>query len=502
MSFKLAGGSNNVLQEVDASKNAYVKSPGNDGSGNPIGGGNANAVAMLTENDGGSSTTTRYIGAPEADADSRLRIAAENLLDDVNFNIAAQNTSKHQYNNTTMTLLWGTNGLQTNGGNVTTTTIGASLRTYAAFPLFGSGQVLYAQFQAAFSAAPNANQVIDFGFFLQPVSNPFAPTDGVYFRVSSAGVQGVINNNGTEVAQIFDGSSNTRAFSYTLNAMNKYTIEITDTQVVFWINDIAYYICPKPASQGSLVLSASLPIGIRHAIVGGAAGTAMQATFRKYSVSLGGANLNRSLGELGNAIYGSYQGLDGFTQGQLIAGTVTSGTLVKPTAAVPANTSLVANLPNSLGGRIYEQLTTGLAVNVDAIFASYTVPAGTVSIVGKRLKVTGIKLSAIITTVVVGGAANTEFYVAFGHTADSLATAEAATTKAPRRVMCPSLTQTVTAAQAVNTPVAQMAFTEIFDQPIYVNPSERIALVGNRTATTALTSGVISYTYQFIYSWE
>ena len=44
--------------------------------------------------------------------------------------------------------------------------------------------------------------------------------------------------------------------------------------------------------------------------------------------------------------------------------------------------------------------------------------------------------------------------------------------------------------------------TIFFDSPIYVNPGERIALVGNKTIITAITSGILSYTYQFIYSWE
>ena len=86
--------------------------------------------------------------------------------------------------------------------------------------------------------------------------------------------------------------------------------------------------------------------------------------------------------------------------GQLVAGTVTSGTLVKPTAAVPLNASLAANLPTSLGGRILEQLTTGLAVNVDGIFASFTVPVGSSTVQGRRLKVTGLKLSGFVSTVV------------------------------------------------------------------------------------------------------
>lgn len=189
-------------------------------------------------------------------------------------------------------------------------------------------------------------------------------------------------------------------------------------------------------------------------------------------------------------------------------GTVTTGTLVKPTAAIPANTSLVSNLPNSLGGRIYEQLTAGLAANTDGIFTSYTVPAGSATVQGKRLKVTGLMLSGMVSTVVVGGGAFTEWYIAYGHTSDSLATTESAsmasaTTKAPRRFFLPKLTSNMLAAQASGTLLVQPEYETIFfDSPIYVNPGERIALVGNKTIITAITSGILSYTYQFIYSWE
>jgi hypothetical protein len=50
--------------------------------------------------------------------------------------------------------------------------------------------------------------------------------------------------------------------------------------------------------------------------------------------------------------------------------------------------------------------------------------------------------------------------------------------------------------------LVQPAYFMAFQNPIYVNPGERIALVGNKTITTAITSGVLSYTYQFDYSWE
>lgn len=77
-----------------------------------------------------------------------------------------------------------------------------------------------------------------------------------------------------------------------------------------------------------------------------------------------------------------------------------------------------------------------------------------------------------------------------------------ATTKAPRRIMLPELTTNMGAAAAAGTLLVQPSCVVQFDNPIYVNPGERIALVGNKTITTAITSGVLSFTYQFNYSWE
>lgn len=496
MPLKIQGSTTNNGLEVDATNNGLVKTPGKNSTGVDVGGGNNNAPAIFSEVDGGTKTSSRYVLSPEADDDYRLRVNLETILDDENFNYTAQNTGKHQLQNTTQTITFSAAGMLTNGSAITTTTTGCSYRSYAMFPIQGTGQIIYAQFSASFSATPVANSTIDFGLFQQPTSNPFAPTDGVYFRLDSTGFKAVINNNATELE-----TSISSAFTYVINRVYKFTIAVSDVQTLFYIDDILYARVTTPIGQGTPCLSEALPMGIRQTFIG-AAGGAIQALFKAYSVSIGGLNYSESIGNRNNAVVGSYQGLSGGTMGQLIAGTVTTGTLVKPTAAVPANASLVANLPNNLGGRIYEQLTTGLAANTDAIFASYTVPAGTVSVIGKRLKVTGIKLSGMVSTVVVGGPAFTEWYIAFGHTADSLQTAEAATTKAPRRVMLPELTTNMPAAAAAGALLVQPQYFAKFDNPIYVNPGERIQLVGNKTITTAVTSGVLSFTYQFDYSWE
>lgn len=492
--FRIEGNVSGNVAEVDSSHNIYVRTPGYDSTGASVGGGPANGNAMFSENDAGTATGTRYVASPETDDDYRLRMANDFILDTETFNYAAQNTGKHTYSTSTMTFTWATSGLTSNGSGITTTGTGATFGTYAEFPMLGA-QHIYCETEASLTAATTTNMIIDFGLFRRGSSTAYAPGDGVYFRLNPSGWIGVVNYNGVET------TVNLSAFTHTINQKYQFVISITQRDVEFWIDNVLYGHLATPSGQGQPFLSATLPFSIRHANTG-TAGAVIQLVVNNYNVCNGGMIVNRTLGEIGNAALGSYQGLSGGTMGQLIAGTVTSGTLVKPTAAVPSNTSLVANLPNSLGGRIWEQLTSGLAGNTDGIFVSYTVPAGTVSVQGKRLKVTGIKLSGMVSTVVVGGPAYTEWYIAFGHTADSLATTESATSKAPRRVMLPELTTNMGAAAAAGTLLVQPAYVSMFDQPIYVNPGERIALVGNKTITTAISSGVLSFTYQFIYSWE
>jgi hypothetical protein len=503
------GGSTSGKVNVDAQYNAQVITPGYTSAGVARGGTDteSGAVSSFSEIDAGTKNGVRQTLSPECDLDYRLRVAQDNMLDQELFTYTAQNTGKHTFTFTTLAATIGTSGITTNSGSITTTTTGLTFGTHAQFPVGGT-LTLACETSVAFSAQPNANTVIDFGLFQRGASTAFAPLDGVYFRMNSAGMFGVVNSGGVEThSGVFPLSTGTGTFVYTNNAVNRYLIQVNNVSTSFWINNYKYAEIPTPAGANFPCKSLALPWSFRHAIVGGTAGAVTQALFSDYKVFQRGVAYADTMGQVGNRVFGSYQGLSGGAMGQLVAGTVTSGTLVKPTAAIPANTSLVANLPNSLGGRIYEQLTGGLAANVDAIFASYTVPAGSSTVPGRRLKVVGVKLSGMVSTVVVGGPAYTEWYIAFGHTADSLATTESAsmasaTTKAPRRVLLPELTTNMGAAAAAGTLLVQPAYISIFPEPIYVNPGERLALVGNKTITTAITSGVLSFMYQFIYSWE
>jgi len=491
MSVTLKSGAGTDLAEVSTDKNLLTNTPYTDQAGVNHGGGDAKAGAMilLSESDKGRKNGVRSVIAPEADSDFRLRVALETLLEEETFNYTAQNTGKHIYSNTTLALAWNTGGLLTNSGGITTTTTGANFSTRAYFPVLGSGALVYVQFKGAFSALPVANTIIDAGLFIPGAANPYTPVDGAFFRLNSSGLVGVINHNGTETQVPL-------TFTYTINRVYEFLVTIQEGKVKFWIDDELYGEIPTPEAQGQPMMAAAAPFSIRHAITGGAAGGILQFTLRDYSISIGGINLARSLSEYGNASFGSYQGLSGGTMGGLTAYTNNTN----PTAAVPSNTALTANLPAGLGGQAWE--TFSLAVNTDGILMSYQVPAGTVSISGKRLKVTGVKLSSFVQTVLAGGPLNRTFSLNFGHTAASLATAEAATTKARRVVLLPELTQAVTANQAVNTMISQPGgCVSLFPEPIYVNPGEFISVSVKHIGTVG-TTGTIATNIQLIYSWE
>ena len=159
---------------------------------------NIGGVRIFTEVDQGYLTNFPTLKSPEADFDYRVRVSQDLLLDDEWFNYTAQNTGKHTYTNTTMTNAWTAGQITTNSGNITTTTTGTQFATYAAFPVLGTTTISY-DVEMGFTAQPQANTFVEWGVGI-PGSITGAPTDGVFFRLSSAGLQGIASINGTEVS--------------------------------------------------------------------------------------------------------------------------------------------------------------------------------------------------------------------------------------------------------------------------------------------------------------
>ena len=479
-----------ITGNLDAANNVKVSLPQD-----PV---YTGGIRTFAENDPGSALGVPSLVSPEVDADFRLRVSQDMILDDESFTYTAQNTGKHTYSSTTLANAWTAGNLTTNSGSTTTVNTGSVFATYATFPNNGT-QTLSADVEIAFTAQPQTNSFIEFGLGI-PGTTLVAPLDGVFIRLSSTGVSGVASNSGTETVDPFPLVNNTGTWAYTNDKKYQFIIYQSMTKASFWVNDgVSTKLMgeiPMPSAQGRMTMGQGLQFFIKHRIVGGAAGGVLQAKVGAYSVRLGGSNLTSTVSNQGNRIYGSYQGLSGGTMGSL----ATYVNSTNPTAAIPTNTALTANLPGGLGGQ--GAVTAQAAAATDLIFASYQVPSGTVNIAGRRLELRGVQVDLVNLGAVVATTATTiQFSLAFGHTAVSLATAEASAAKAPRRIPLGYATWAVGAAIGAQ-PQAGKITLDLGDAPVFVNPGEFVQLVGKFMVGTATASQVINFTWTPIYGWE
>lgn len=374
---------------------------------------------MFSENDPGTITGTPYHKSPETSPDYRLRIGADSVWDDENFNYVAQNFNKHKYTATTLTMTWAGGFLNTNGGNVTTTATGCLLQTYRYFPLQGAGG-LYCECAMALSTAPVTNWTLDFGMFLPGATGTVVPLDGVYFRINSNGVFGVLNNNGTEV------STSVFAFTPGIGEVHKYNLTISDSEVEFWINDILYAEIPKPIQTGSVMYGGANPFAIRHHHTG-VTSAVINAKFANYTISMADMENNRA--------WSTKQCGMGLAGVQYSSGNPAGQTSNNVNSTVPATATLsnTAAGYTTLGGKFVIAATAGAETDY-ALFA-FLNPAPTTGITGRNLVVRGIwidvfnAVAAVATTPTIF-----EWTLGTGSTAVSLATADAAATRSPKRI--------------------------------------------------------------------
>lgn len=491
MSTKLQSGSNSTgIANVDAAYNLNVSLPLD-----PLFAGYSRNIGEV---DAGRVTGTAYLLPPETSEDFRSRVELDTILDSHTFNETAQYTGKHTYRNTTMTNIWSGNALNTNASGITTINTGTSLQTYQYFPIFGAAQT-YAYFNVAFTGTwAVTNTTVDIGLFTNATTTPFAPNDGVYIRANNTGLFGVANFNGTEQTTApFKVSFGGANFTPTIGTFYDVIVTIGQNIAVFWMDlrDGNGY-----ARMGSLADSvgaglpssvANVPFSVRHAIGTTTASGVMGVKIGTYTISQGGFQNTRSEQMTAALMTGGQQGQAGHTQGSTALYTNSSS----PTAgAVMTNTT--AALGTGMGGQ-FSALPT-LAANTDGILCSYLNPIPTSAIAGKQLTIKGVKIDAVVTTVLAGNATPVIFVhsLAYGHNALSLATAESATTKAPRRIYV-GIQQFAAAAA-----VATIASTVImnFDRPIPVNPGEYVA-IATKNIGAVTTTGVVTFFVTYDWGW-
>jgi hypothetical protein len=454
---------------------------------------NVGAQFAYIENDAGAITGTKVIRPQEIDLDYRTRMGSDLVLDEESFSYTAQNTGKHSYANTTMTNTWTAGQLTTNATSITTTATGTVFSTYSFFPLLGANTTSV-DVETAFSQQPVTNTFVEFGIGIAGAQT-VAPTEGIFLRLNDAGMQGIASFNGTEVSTgIFPLADGTGTWVYQNNKRYQFIIYAGGVQAEFWVNDgtgaVLLGAIPLPTARGRMTMANAGQFFYKHRITGGAAGGVLQTYLGAYCIRLGGSSYSNVPSTSGNRSYGSYQGLSGGTMGSL----ANYANSANPTAAVPTNTT--AALGVGLGGQFWEIDT--LAVTTDGIICSYQVPAASANYAGRRLVIRGVKIHSYVQTALTGGGYVAQWSLAFGHTNVSLATADAATTKAPRRI--PLGVETVPAAAAALT-VLNVVEMDFGDAPVFVNPGEFVAVVKKKVGT-APSAGVIAHLVTYVYGWE
>lgn len=470
-------------------------------------------IRVFQENDDGAALGgVPYLLSAEVDEDYRLRVANDVIFEEEDFTYTTQNFTKHRVYSTTFVPSWTLQGFNTNPTNLTTTGASVLFRTAKTFSMEGTETLsldgeLALQF-ASGTVVP-ANQQVELGFGLNATSTPYDGFDEVVIRIASTGVQGVLrNNSAVDTSSTPNFKDTTGAtFSPTGDVKYQYIVYLSPREVEFWIQDpVAEKIwlagsLPTPPGFGAPIASQAVPCFLRHTI-SGVTTVAMNAKLARWNVRRGGTNISTTLDVLnaraGESIYSP--GTLTTTANQ----TITTGSITRPTAAAPSNTTA---LVTSLSGIVLETPTG--AAGTDTILMAYGVPAlptavATTFAPNRRLCINGVNIASAVQTALTGGGIAKHFYLAIGSTSVSLAgvATDTVTTKAYRRIQLP-IAQAYSAAQAAGTlPSGDFSKSVVFQTPFYVNPGEFVALVCHNLIGTAVTAGTLQHAISFDYSWE
>ena len=475
--FRVEGNTSGNVAEVDVNHNLNVTLPTTLNQ--------AGFGILAGEQSATADPAGRVVEKVRVSTQGRLSVGQPvPLLNEV-FNYTAINTAIFNQIATTQTITVAAGTLNLNASAINTLSTWSGIKSYQFFPLYAD-LATYTTFDMSYSVSPQNNNLVEAGF-IQYATNA-TPTDGAFFRWdTTATFKAVVNNNGTEYITAITAVPSSAV-------MHRYKIVCENDRVLFYVDGVCQAIIAAPTGLGMPMYAQGQPFGAR--VVNSATAPALANTVKLGYIYVGlqdSGGLGKNASELAalQQRMGS-QGQSGQTMGStaLYTNSLAAG-------AGAAMTNTTAALGTGLGGQ-FAALPT-LAAGTDGIVCSYLNPAATAAIPGKTLYIRGIKVHGGVTTVLAGGPVLYAYSLAYGHTVLSLATAEAAGVKAPRRV--PLGYETFAATAAVGTMGSQGGCYLSLNAPIAINPGEYVQLVAKNLGTVT-TTGVITFQVSFDAYWE
>lgn len=446
--------------------------------------------------------TTNVVNRFRATKDGETPVAAYEKFYELNFNSAAATwRGRFGTNATTMTRTQVAGFARLNGGAITTTTTGISLYGEALFPIDDGGGVTRISFALRHANAATPNKLCDIGLgwyvFAAGQANPMIEFIGFRWDAAGALIAVVDTSNGVGItSQIVSVNG---GVPYSDNVTRNYTLLVSKGRCEFLVDETTVAVIENTSDSLSLVKSAALPWIARLANIGV---PTLVPIF-----DLGGVHASRAGSTMQYTDRAAFMGRHSLQQQpdvQALNGSAhvfpASGTI--PTAATPSLT-VAAIAATQLGG-LFRANAAAFLVGAEANYpmTGWTNPVlpningATVS--ARTFLVRQISISPmIVTTVLVGGGASVQWYIAVGGTALTTATVDAdgttaVSTKAHRYYPLPRMSTFGAAAAlgTIETIVGEHVFK--FPTPIPVHPGE-ILSIGFRTkfVTAAFTSGTI-----------
>lgn len=464
MSIILKSGDSADLASVDANKRLKINLPMTLAE--------AGYSVIAGESHDGASGEARLVRTARVSTDGRLRVGVDNIYWADTFNHTVVDGSAYQCITATATLAMTGGFLVFNAGNSVASAAVARVQTFKTFPLHPAGSLEVA-FRSRFAINPIANNVCEFG--LGFAATTATPTDGVYFKLNSAGVLvGVMNINGTETT--------TAPMSPPVaNEVRHYRIIIDQDRIEFYIDGVLEGVILSPNTSAAVSLSRWQPLLMR-CYNAAATGSAQRMEVADVSVIARDLALNRLWPTaMAGAECGSYNNPRGSAMGQ-------SANYVNNTAPVSATLSNTAAGYTTLGGQFQFAAVAGAETDY-ALFA-FQVPSAVAAGGNRNLVIRGLRIE----TFNMGAASATtptllQWALAVGATAVSLATLDSVTagTRSPRRI--PLGIQSM----PVGTPVGG-SLTPIdvnLDAPLYVAAGTFVHVVLRMPVGTATASQII-----------
>ena len=443
------------------------------------------AALISVVHDGAEGQIDPIVRNVEVSINKRLRVGLDNLWFQDRFSYAAQWTGVWKATLTTMTVTHVPVGfVALNGGSSVAINAVANYETRKQFPCY-NGAGLAMEIIAAFTQPLQTGNVMELGMF--QATGSAAVADGVLFRFNEGGsFLGVVNFNGGETP-VDLGTVPTE------DEAHSFGIRIEQEAVIFMVDGVARGTIETPVGQSAPCNNMYQPIHFR--IKNITATTLAQqlqvGEVRVFMRDVGDARpFAQSMAGMGGM--GS-QGHAGATQGSTAL--MTNSMAIGVGGALANATAAAGNV--GLGGQ-FAVLPT-LAAGTDGILCSYLVPAATALIPGESLIINGLWIESKVTTALTGGACVYAMSLAYGGDSVSLAQAEAAATKAYRRV--PLGFQTFAANAAALTKAEEGRIYVPFASPICVNPGEYVAIAAKNLGVVT-TAGIITFLVGFDCHWE